>query len=161
MRLTGTRIVIAVWLAFMVATVGPALFGDMLILTGPLTCPGGHINVQTDVYNPRPGETDMTRTPLCTSADGTTQEVPTLLSMVIIWGYAFLPALLIVFLFPKMNVKVSTRVRTRSSGADIAPDPGTDRETLSRLNELKQAHDSGLITQEEYDRKRKDIVKEM
>ena len=92
------RALVALWLSFMVATVGPALFGDMLTWTGPVTCPGGKVSVQTDTYYPRPGETDTTRTPLCTSANGTTGEIPTLLSLVIIWGEALLPSLLPVLL---------------------------------------------------------------
>jgi hypothetical protein len=164
MKSLGIRVLVAIWLAFMVATVGPVIVPGLATLTAPLTCPGGTINVQIDVYHPRPGETDTTFTPLCTSASGETTEVPTLLSVALIWAGALLPSLLLTLLIPYKFVAFADEGSGRTAAAqkdNAVRVPGHDRETLARLNELKQAHDAGLITQQEYDEKRKEIVKGM
>ena len=163
MKYIWTRIIVAVWLSFMVATVGPALFGDMLLWTAPFTCAGGSVNVRTDVYYPRPGETDMTRTLLCTAADGSTSEVSTFGGMGVIWGYAFLPSLLIMFLIPSGGFGFLNQSR-RYGGKDkdwAAEFAGPSHETLDRLGELNKAYEQKLITREEYDQKRKEVLKEV
>src|SRR5262245_14950589 len=85
------RVLVAIWLSFMVATVGPALFPDLAVVTTPITCPGGKINVQVDTYRPAPGETVSTMTPLCTMPNGQTKEIPIPASLLTIWGLALLP----------------------------------------------------------------------
>jgi hypothetical protein len=160
MRYIWTRVAVAFWVAFMIATVGPALFGDLLLVTAPVTCPAGRMEVRTDVYNPHPGETVMNRVPLCVAADGSVSEVPNLLALIIIFAYALLPAVVIMWFVPSSVFSYVASKSNAASGRRVTV-TGGEGENLARLNELKQAHDAGLITKAEYDQKRKDILKGM
>lgn len=163
------RFLVALWAAFMVATVGPALFADMLTLTAPVTCPGGHITVQVDVYHPRPGETDITNTPSCIAANGASTEIPVLLAMATIWGGTFVPIMLIMLALPSGAfawLDQNNRRYSSQRSQDWASGAGSSGGSVGghaaeRLRELRETYDSGLITQGEYDQKRKEILKEM
>lgn len=170
MKFMWVRFLVALWASFMVATVGPVIFNGLFAMTAPVTCPGGQINVQTDTYNPRPGETDTTFTPLCT-IEGDTHEVPTLAAMGVVWAGSFVPLLLIMLVLPGGAFGwMSSRNRSQSSQVDWqdtarrhqqSETSGPGAESLWRLKELKQARDSGLITEEEYEAKHQEILKGM
>lgn len=158
------RFLVALWASFMIATVGPALFGDMLTWTAPITCAGGTVTVQSDTYYPRPGETDVTRTPLCKSPDGATTEIPTVPAMGVIWGGGFVVMMLVVVLLPAGWFAWNEPYPGTADRPAPSPDPGprhTDNLSVARLFELKQAHEAGLISDAEYEQKHKEIVKEM
>lgn len=163
MKFIWTRVLVAVWASFMVATVGPVIFNGLFVMTAPVTCPGGKIDVQTDTYHPRPGETDTTFTPTCTPTAGAPYEIPVLASMAVIWAGALLPALIVMAVLPGSAFAWMSRSNRYSRGktdwtADYA---APDHQNVDRLRELKQAYDAGLITAQEYDAKRQEIVKGM
>lgn len=164
MKYIWTRLAVAVWLAFMIATVGPVIVPGLATVTAPVTCPGGKINVKIDVYNPAPGETDTTFTPLCTSAAGQTTEIPVVLSMLVIGAFALLPCWLLMMVIPAGAfgfLNQNRRYSSRPAQDWSAGSSGDGGRAAERLRELKQAFDGGLITQGEYDQKRREILKGM
>ena len=42
--------------------------------------------------------------------------------------------------------------------ASVAMDRGADRSAADRINEITKLHQSGVLTQEEFDKKRQDII---
>lgn len=158
------RFLIAVWVSFMVATVGPVFFSDMLTWTAPIVCPAGRVYVQTDSFNPSPGETSVNHTLVCSPVRGASLEISGFATLGVLWLYAILPSLLIAFFLPASVFawleQIGTRPRPRPQDAPSSPSsPGSS--ATDRLRELQQALDAGLITRREYEQKRREILKEM
>ena len=147
---------IALFIALMVATVVPALFPDAAALAGPILCANGQMTNESQEYHPEPGKTVITRTFFCTDANGT-HEMETLPTIGACMGIAFVPAFLVLAL--TMGRSKLERL------SDLTPTPSVrtsgrtpDSSFKERMVELVQARDAGLITEEEFEQKKKAML---
>jgi hypothetical protein len=147
---------IALFLALMVGGVGPAIVPQAAFLAAPVVCANGQMTTESQTYYPEPGRTVVSRTWFCIDDTGTLAQLPTLLPIAVCVGYAFVPAFFLILIFGR------TSSETTMAGSPVdAPNvsgTGTAGTLDARLAELGRARDAGLITEEEFDSKRKEIL---
>ena len=148
---------IALFAALMVATVIPALFPDSVAIAAPFLCSGGQMSTESQTFYPEPGRTVIAHTFYCTDASGTRREVDTFAALAACTGMGFLPAFLVLALTmgrAKLE-RLSDVTSTPSMGASGR---ANDASLKERMVELVQARDAGLITEEEFEQKKKAML---
>jgi hypothetical protein len=143
---------IALFCALMGAAVIPAVFPQAAILAEPLLCPGGVMTTESETFYPEPGRTVISRYFFCTDEGGTRRELSTLLTVGACTAMGFLPALLVVGIF-------MGRAKAEFIPGDTLPGVSQSEGTLAdRMKELAAARDSGLITEEDFERKKQEML---
>jgi len=147
---------IALFVALMAATVIPAVFPDAAGLAAPILCANGRMSNESQEYHPEPGKTVITRTFFCTDSSGT-HEIETLPTIGACMGIAFVPAFLV------LAVTMGRSKLERLSDLTPSPQPEKlagigDASFKERLAELAAARNAGLITEEEFERKKKAML---
>jgi len=189
---TSTVIWVFLWSIFMGITVGSiglgAMFPKLELLTGPVVCPRGKLDLKTQEYNPSPVETVTTFTWYCVdNTTGARQEV-NMWSMALtagpIYGLLLFGVILLWMVWRARRLGPSSESAgltelargKRGRASDTWDDPelkelvqldaqerrsGKRTNVDDRLAELKRLRDSGLITAQDYDRKKGDILSEL
>ena len=152
---------VALFLALMVGAVVPAVVPDVAKLAAPLLCSGSEQMVVTsETFYPEPGRTVTSNSWFCVSEDGT-QRALEILPLAVCVGYAFLPLFILMFIFIK-PVPVTTTTEPALGASGASGQPATASESsgslTARLEELTRARDAGLITNEEYEKKKSAMV---
>ncbi|HUH22579.1 MAG TPA: SHOCT domain-containing protein [Brevundimonas sp.] len=170
----------------MVATAGGAIHPPVITVAAPYVC-DGTVDVRSQNYSYRPGQRGVARTILCTGADGEARDITlkTMGAATICYALIFLAvglALLVLarLLTPRLNDALRTKAGGLSSknaeaaarylkdrlvvSADIVrrdakPDSGDRDDTVrSRLENLQALRDDNLISEEEYQAKRAEVL---
>ncbi len=147
-------LVIAIDVGFLVITV---FVPNLLMPFNSWLCPAG-TSIDTEDYPTGPGETSIEF--VCRDADGIIEEN--------VSGKLMLPFFVIMFgsIVPLIILSAFSKRRSPSVAQQVissvkqAPSPyDDDPELLSeKLQQLQSALDMGLITQQEYERKRQEII---
>ncbi len=146
----------------MVFSVGlGSFFPSINLVSKPLVCPHGKMEPQRHVYRPYPGTTIINVTWSCTDENsGTKTELSD--SLVVLFSGAFYGVLL--FVLALIAWPALTKGVPAESQAGIAGMPdklGSSEDTLIRMRELKELRDGNLISETEYEEKRKEILKSL
>jgi len=146
---------VALFAALMGAAVIPALFPQSAALAAPLLCAGGEMTTESQTFYPEPGRTVIAHSFFCVEAGGARRELSSLLTVAACTGMGFLPAFLVLALM------------MGRSKLEMLPDTATplsrqpesaDGSFNARLAELARARDAGLISPEEFEQKKKDML---
>lgn len=152
---------VALFIALMVGAVVPAVFPDAAKLAAPLLCSGSEqMTVSSETFNPEPGRTVTSNSWFCVSEDGT-QRALDILPLAVCVGYAFLPLFILMLIFIKpVAVTTTTEPALATSGASgqSAAVLESSGSLTARLEELTRARDAGLITEEEFEKKKAAMV---
>lgn len=157
------RLAVALFIALMVGGVGPAIVPEAAKLAAPFVCTGNEqMTTTSDTYYPEPGRVVVSRNWFCTSESGTRRSVD-FLALLVCGGYVFVPTFILMIIFlkrvpPTISVPEFANVNTAPSSIG-KPGASTSQSTLSdRLNELNQARTANLITEDEYEKKKKEML---
>jgi len=162
---------IFIWCIFMGITVGSiglgAVFPYVNRITKPFVCRAGQLELVTQDYHPSPVETVTTLTWYCTDpANGARHEV-NMFQMALIAGPLYGLVLFFVVMevmWIRSNRHVSA-ADTESPSSVWSPPASDNRESHSsveeRLAELKNLRDTGLITEQDYARKKSAILNDL
>jgi hypothetical protein len=160
----------------LISIAGGAVYPPINIIAKPFVCPTGVMTYEQAGYNPSPGTDITTTTWVCTDASGgNPQEIgvfPIVIPAGAIDGFiVFLPVMLIKTFrstrgtqSPSSNDPVTKRT-LNTNYQDFPLHSGTDtakvaelKEVAEELAKLKQLLASGLITQQDYDQKKAEIL---
>jgi hypothetical protein len=153
---------VALFIALMVGVVVPAVFPDAAKLATPLLCSSSEqMMVTSETFNPEPGRTITSNSWFCAAEDGT-QRALDILPLLVCGFYAFIPAFILMLIFikpvpatPTTSVAVGAGLSASGQGTSA---PETSRSLDVRLAELTRARDAGLITEEEFQKKKQDML---
>jgi len=160
----------------LISIAGGAVYPPINIIAKPFVCPTGAMTYQQANYNPSPGDNITTTTWVCTDASGgQPQEIgvfPIVLPAGAIDGFiVFLPVMLIRTFRSTRSAKYSP-----SNNNAMKSKPGINyqnfpqptgagspkveelKEVAGELAKLKQLLPSGLITQQDYNQKKAEIL---
>jgi hypothetical protein len=160
-------VLIALFLSVMGSAMSVVFSTDVLNVTGPIVCPEG---TTIEVVKGQRFATSVEFWIVCAGQD-VTRDV-TLKALLTLWGIFFLPTLLLVTLIG-MALRLVMTAAPADTGDSGIPEilegiqvidlrsqrPSEGR--VQRLKELKDMLDAGLITAEEYEAKKADILSEM
>lgn len=164
-----------------------ALFPSMNLISKPFVCPNGRMDVVSQVYRPYPGKTVTTLTWYCTDGrTGARTEIsilPMALSAGTIYGLLLFAVVFVgmLLLANRRATGVSSRIdmaglnalveqskKLRGSLADdqeraerLASRTEGASQALARLKELKDLRQADLISEAEYEKKRREILKDL
>lgn len=171
----------SLFIGLMIAGPGTAVYPPISTVAAPLIC-GGTVDVQSDYYSVRPGENGVSRTIWCITGDGKGSRSDITWSAI---GIAFLLYSALAFLILRFLVAPWLRRRARrallSAGIDPRARPGFrtvlaqvkeaarqespvpphragGEDAGERLARLRQLRDSGLISDEDYEAKKAEIL---
>jgi hypothetical protein len=139
-----------------------AVFPVINRISAPLICRGGHLKDVEKTYHPAPGTTTITVTWFCVNAQTEEQkEVPALL-MAPVAGTMY-GLVIFAIALGVQTVKASrppASIETRNEPV-FHPAVSSDFSETAKLKKLRDLLDAGLITQEDYDNKKAEILKEL
>ena len=184
--LTGSifgSIAIFVWCLFMGVTVGSigigAVFPQANIIAKPFVCPNGKMSFEQTTSNPLPGTTYTQTAWVCidnqTGAETELGLFPMSLYAGLIYGlllYAVVEAVILLYQRgqasatgtdasrPAWNATSTPSFKTsRGSRTSQAPPAGSN--TLARMERLKELRAANMISEDEYQQKRSEILKDL
>jgi hypothetical protein len=139
-----------------------AVFPVINQISAPLICRGGHLQDAQNTYHPAPGTTTITITWYCVNAQtGEEKEISPLLMAPVagtIYGLVIFVIAMVV-----QTVKASRHpasIETRNKPI-FHPAVSMDYSETAKLKKLKDLLEAGLITQEDYDQKKAEILKQL
>lgn len=172
----------SVWLGFMISVTGGVLYPPINKIAKPFVCANGEMQVDEHSYYPSPGTTVTTIDWYCVNAAAGTQEaIPTLkLALFAIPIYSlivFFPSLGIVaywkFVIAPRNLTKNQEINMEAGTGQFQHMLNSDQRAHStaifssrgpefeELKKLKEMLDTGLITQQDYDQKKAEILKRL
>lgn len=163
-----------IWCIFMGVTVGSiglgAAFPSLNLIAKPFVCPTGDMQLSTQSYQPTPVENVTTISWYCVDSKTGTQTELGVFPMSLYAG-ALYGLLLFVVVFAFMLISAGRRTSTsddftRAGSAGISMpyiDKTAERTTRleKRLVELKKLRDSNLISDDEFKKKRTEILEDL
>ena len=160
----GIMIGVSLFLGLMCVSLGTA-FTPLMAVGGPLVCGGGEFGIDSQAYSYKPGQSGTTRHPYCIDGQtGKKKDVTFPLIVVDTLIYGSIVFILLAIVGRKLKASVTRAVASAAApgATSINVLPGTmtsGRDGVQRLSELKEMRDSNLITDQEYERKKADILK--
>jgi hypothetical protein len=149
-------------------------------ISAPIVCPGSKLQLQSDYYYPRPGETDITRTYYCAKTPGEVTKDITF-KVMLVAGVEFGLILFVIIADYSLVHTIIHRAKVGQPEPETAPeDPELHQmeefekeevrsrmagfseekpDAYTRLEELRRMYDSNLITAEEYASKKSEILR--
>lgn len=162
------RSFVAVMIAFFGSIVGVLVFRQTQAWTAPITCPGAvEVIPGVDISHPLPGRTDFNPHLTCVQADGSQKQASNLLMGLTCTAMAFVPALASTFVIGRLigAAVPSTSPELNTTGIpmvtlDPKEAPRPTGELGRRLRELTEARDAGLLTEDEFEAKKAEMLEE-
>lgn len=130
-------------------------------IAAPVVCSNGKLMLESETYNPVPGETTITRTWLCVDkASGKEEKVTFYVAWVagVIDGLILFVLSVIALIVNKKFGKSAVSpayTATFPQRAPVPPQQSNSFQELGRLEKLKELYDANLITDEEYEKKKR------
>ena len=146
-----------------------ALFPSLNLVAKPFVCPSGRMDLSKEVYNPYPGSTITTLTWYCVDeATGTKTELgvfPMSLYAGTIYGWLLFGLVVIGMMIqarrhPRVGEGIG-RNTTPTVLESTSYNPRISETALARMKELKDLRAADLISEEEYQNKRAEILKSL
>ena len=162
----------------MVATAGGALHPPVITVAAPYVCDGA-VDLRSQNYSYRPGQSGVARTILCTGANGEVRDITlktigaaTIYYTLIFMAVGLVLAFLLRLLTPRLSVRAGSSSEAAEAaalylnerllvGADIVrrnPRPTGDDSVRRRLENIQALRDENLISEEEYQAKRAEVL---
>lgn len=167
----GTIILLAVISLFLGLVIGGAVIGNIyppiFKISAPIVCPQGQVNIESHKYSYKPGSVSVQHKVYCqASTDSQKQDVT--FSAVMVTCLIFSG---IFFVLLVANTFIQ-RIRTKQGDVPqeipqavqtaIAPEkPEAAQDPGNVLRKLKELYESGLITEQEYQAKKAEILSKM
>lgn len=154
---------VALFIALMIGALLPLAVTDIYRLTDPVVCPEDDLHAvpRKEHFSDRHG-TGFTLHVDCVDENGKAVEKASVgLAFVTIAGAAFVPIFLLVFfsmLIPAKSLPEEQSILQMSS--QEKPPPSKQSSLTGKLEELAEARDAGLITDEEYNQKKQELLDE-
>ena len=141
----------------------PALVPKTAFLAAPFVCPGGQMTTRSETVRPAPGTTIISRLEYCTDRSDTTRELDPFAVVGVCMSYGFVASLAGIWVFGRRMldwVDDGTEGHSKPTPQKPPQKPvSAKRANLEqRLAELARTRDAGLITDEEFKRKRKEML---
>ncbi len=159
---TGTLFWTFIWSWFMGITaisIGfGALFPSMNLISKPLVCPHGSMDLEKQVYHPYPGNTITTITWYCTDRSSGTRSEVGIFPMSLYAGTAYGWLLFGVIVIGMLLAGERKQRQPQVNFADTYYKSEVTENTLSRMKELKDLRAASLISESEYEEKRSQIL---
>jgi hypothetical protein len=146
-----------------------ALFPSLNLAAKPFVCPSGRMDLSKEVYNPYPGSMITTLTWYCVDeATGTKTELgvfPMSLYAGTIYGWLLFGLVVIGMMIqarrhPRVG-EMTGRNTTPTVFESTSYNPRISETALARMKELKDLRAADLISEEEYQNKRAEILKSL
>lgn len=141
-----------------------ALFPSMNRVAKPFVCPGGKMDLTKEVYNPYPGSTITTITWYCIDeTSGVKKELgifPMSLYSGTIYGWLFFGIVVIGMMINARRHPNTDRVPVHST-YEKHPQSYNSENSIARMKELKELRAANLISENEYEEKRAEILKDL
>jgi len=174
MKLKSTPLILVfIWCIFMGITVGSiglgAVFPSLNLIAKPFVCPRGEMSLTTQDYTPTPVETVTTLTWYCVDSQTGEQVELGIFPMVLYAGIIY-GLLLFAAVFIGMTIQAKRRASASPPEDDFSrgsfkndDDDSTNRTSRieRRLVELEKLRNQNLISDEEYKKKRIEILEEL
>ncbi len=147
--------------AIVISTGLGSFFPSINLVSKPLVCPHGELESQRHVYRPYPGTTIINVTWSCMDeSSGAKRELgDTLVVLVSGAFYGVLLFVLALIFWPSLTKGVPAEAQ---AGAVVTPGKlQSSGDSLERMQELKELRTGNLISEEEYEEKRKEILKSL
>lgn len=137
-------------------------------VAAPFSCPGKDLQLSTETYSYRPGDTTTTSTWLCVDkATGAQTDVS--FQTVAIAGVIYSVVLFVIWTIRSLFVKPSpassiprpAQISGRAVSASSAHKANVSDSALGKLSELKQLYEANLITEQEYQQKKAEILEKL
>jgi len=170
-------LVASTFVGFLFATAGTAVHPPLVRVAAPLACEG-RFEIETRDYSYKPGQSGIEHRYWCTGADGTRESVTMraiAYAFLVYSGFAFgasvllaLPALWWIDRnAPRWQSTIAgfarrTGVSARRAGVGLhraQRPPGSSLD--ERLRQLQGLHEAGLITLEDYERRKVELLAEL
>ncbi|MBI3740420.1 MAG: SHOCT domain-containing protein [Chloroflexi bacterium] len=157
---------ISLFIGGLIAWSGGSVFPPLFNVAAPFVC-DGKFSVETQEFYPRPGEVDTTQTIFCDNPNtGKSNDIT--LQTIIVAGIVYSA---IVFIPVVARIKLGRSIFQRSvdtaqnvaSPNEIYFVPGIkhSEDPSEKLKKLKEMREAGLITEQEYEAKRSEIISKM
>lgn len=164
MKLGGKLLVaggVALFVALMVGALVPLAVTDIYRLTDPVVCPEDDLQAvpRKEHFSDRHG-TGFTLHVECVDENGKAGEEVTGLAFVTIAGSVFVPLFVLMFfwmLIPRKSSPVEPDIALHMPSQERPPSGGRS-DLTGKLEELAKARDAGLITDEEYEQKKQELL---
>jgi hypothetical protein len=164
MKLKGKLLVsglVALFVALMFGALVPLIVPGIYGLTDPVICPGDDVQavVRKEHFSDRHG-TGFSLHVDCVREDGRVVEEASMgLAFIVIVGAVFVPIFLLIFIRTFIPGKGASENQSPPYMTPQKKPSSSRRPDLSgKLEELAEARDAGLITDEEYDRKKQALL---
>ncbi|MBV6395229.1 MAG: hypothetical protein HFACDABA_00803 [Anaerolineales bacterium] len=172
MKIKGAPLILTfVWCIFMGITVGSIGIGSVVpsvnLISKPFVCPQGEMTLETQDYHPSPVEVVTTLTWYCVNLqNGQRTELglfPMSLYAGSIYGLLLFAVIYGVIVYSRRfpSAAKSRKLSSTFENRGAAPPAHKTRavnNTFEKMQELKKLRDAGLITEEEFERKRLEII---
>jgi putative oligomerization/nucleic acid binding protein len=160
-----------------------ALFPQINRIATPFVCPNGELDWDEQTYRPSPGTTVTTINWICTDATTGSKEVveelkPNLIAGTIYGLIAFVFVMIFLFIWRSRaasrqpsaqkpndlemgqlaSLEAARRNRPTESSFHLSKESGGETEIAKELRELKNLRDSELITEDDYQKKKAEIL---
>ncbi len=160
----------------LISVAGGALYPPINIIAKPFVCANGAMEFKQAVYNPSPGQTITTTTWVCTDASSGENRIIGVWELVLPAGIidGSLVFVLVVIIravlayrggsYSRFEQAAQARqeVFERQPAAAGSPaEGGSMKDAADELGKLKQLVDARLITQQDYDQKKAEILRRL
>lgn len=190
-RLIAWSIIVPVSIAFasVAAFAIPAMHPPASAIFWPLACPGGEVTVESENFYYKPGQSGVARTIWCQPADGSPRQDVTMKTLGIgFLAYLILSVLLLRYALLPWIRRLTGAIeaapealeaahasagsfvddivaQARAAGAQVTirnfGEPGPSADAADRLAVLKEMLDQGLISPEDYEAKKAQILSQL
>lgn len=155
------RLLISLFFGVTVVGIGLGVVITPLVrIAAPFVCPRGDFMLESEMYSYKPGQTGITRTWFCVENTNTEPKDVSIGAMVvagIIYGIIIFILWTILFRGKSQPGQIQKVTET----GDINQILQNSNSVKGRLQELQTLYDSGLITQQEYEEKRLELIKQI
>ncbi len=158
----------------LISIAGGAIYPPINIIAKPFVCANGAMEFKQDEYNPSPGQTVTTTTWVCTDASSGEKQILGVFELVLPAGIIDGSLVFVLVMIVRGVVLYRGRSYSRLKQAAQARQEAFERQPVAadspvvggkikdaaeELGKLKQLVDAGLITQQDYDQKKAEVLR--
>jgi hypothetical protein len=140
-----------------------ALFPSLNRISKPFICPRGEMELETQEYRPSPVETVTTLTWYCVDQSTGKRTELGIFPMSLYAGliYGFLLFIVVVIVMEVLANRSPVNVQPKASYVPQKNNVGISGKALERMKELQKLRDANMISDDEYQRKRAEIIRDL
>ncbi len=157
---------VSLFFGLMCVALGTAI-PPLMAIGGPLVCGGGEFGIDSQTYSYKPGQIGVTRSPYCIDQQ-TNDKKDVTFPLIVVDTLIYGTIIFVLLMLAGSRMKSSPAAAGSqggwlgsSSSALSQKNRSQGRGTRERLAELKELRASDLITEQEYERKKAELLKDL